>query len=51
MKALGSSDVTKQLLAQGFEVTALPSAEFHAYFKSEVDKYARLISEAKIIPQ
>lgn len=47
-KALGSPEVKKKLLFQGFEHAVLPPAKFHAYFKSEIDKYARVIKEAKI---
>ena len=50
-KALGSSEVKKKLLVQGFEVTALPPEKFHVYFKSEIDKYAKLVREAKIEAQ
>jgi tripartite-type tricarboxylate transporter receptor subunit TctC len=47
-KALESSDVKTRLLQQGFEVAPMSPAEFHAYYAAEVEKYKRVIRDAKI---
>lgn len=49
--SLASPEIRKKLLTQGFEIPALPPAKFRAYFESEIDKYAKLIREAKIEPR
>lgn len=47
-KALASPEVKKRLLTQGFELAVLPPADFLAYLKAEIDKYAKLVKDAKI---
>lgn len=51
MKALALPEVAQRLQVQGFEVTPLPLEKFHAYFKSEIEKYEKIAAEAKIEPQ
>jgi tripartite-type tricarboxylate transporter receptor subunit TctC len=48
MKALASPDVRQKLRRLGFEVIALPLERFRAYFQTEIDKYTRIVREAKI---
>ncbi|MES2756638.1 MAG: tripartite tricarboxylate transporter substrate binding protein [Pseudomonadota bacterium] len=47
-KALNSQQVAKNLGAQGFIVSGAGPEQFKPYIKSESEKYARLISSAKI---
>jgi tripartite-type tricarboxylate transporter receptor subunit TctC len=47
-KALNSQQVAKSLGAQGFMVSGAGPEQFKPYIKSESEKYARLISSAKI---
>jgi len=51
LKALGAPDLKQKLLGQGFEVSGLSLGNFYAYYKSEIDKYAKIIREAKIETQ
>lgn len=51
MKSLETAEIRQKLLAQGFEVNALPSARFRQYLEVEVAKYAQLVKQAGIEPQ
>jgi tripartite-type tricarboxylate transporter receptor subunit TctC len=46
--ALNSADVRERLLADGADPVGSSPAEFHAYLRSETDKWARVVRQAKI---
>ena len=48
VKALADPDVKKRFADLGVEAVSSSPAEFSAFIKAEMDKYAKLIKEANI---
>lgn len=48
VKIMPSPEVVKQLAKVGIDVVTSSAAEFHAFIKTETEKWARVIREAKI---
>ena len=48
VKALADPDVKKRFADLGVEAVSSTPAEFAAFIKTEMDKYAKLIKEANI---
>jgi tripartite-type tricarboxylate transporter receptor subunit TctC len=48
VKAMQSPDVKKKCADLGFDVVANSQADFLAYIKKEVDKWHKVIADAKI---
>ena len=51
VKAVRSPDLAERIVQQGLEITTNTPAEFSAFFKSEVDKFAKVVRAAGIQPQ
>ena len=49
--ALNSADVRDKLVADGADPIGSTPSEFHAYIKSETDKWAKVVKQAKITPE
>jgi tripartite-type tricarboxylate transporter receptor subunit TctC len=51
VQALRAPDVAARLSAQGAEPVGNPSAEFGAFIRSEIDKWANLVKVAHMKPE
>ena len=50
MKAVLAPDMKERLLEQGFVPTGTPPVEFAAFFRGEVEKWARVVKEGQASP-
>lgn len=51
VKAVRTPDVAARITEQGVEIATSSPAEFSAFFKSEIAKFAKVVSAAGIEPQ
>ena len=51
MTALTSKDMRQRIAAQGGEVIASSPAEFAAFIRQEIERYAKVVKETGIVAQ